>query len=1121
MSSLGGLNIILNLETIQFQNGLSKSDQETKKFVKQFEANFSSAQKKVREFSERTTQYLNNIENAAHNINKTSSWNFKIDNFERIKSLAANFVEIADKSTELSNKLKLVTENEVQHAKAMADVYDISLKTAQSTQAVSAIYSSFSQNAKELRINQQQVASITETISKAVAISGASTSEAQNSLTQFSQTLLMGKMRSQEYNSIMTQTPAVLQAIARGLGITMGELKKMSDDGKLTTDKIIQGLEKSKTSVDELYSKTTTTVSGAMQNLQTATQKWVGELDTSLGVSDKAVKVTELLARHLDDLAKTAVVVGVAYGSWKLSSVIQGQYNSIKATQAETTAKYEKLAALTQETQATYQTQLATYQSIQSKQADVVATQAQIQAEQAKLRILSLSATSYAERKAIQVELQALDRISAELTQKQTFLDQQQAAAKKALSLAYRENAFAQSAFAASTKASGIAMTAFSAITAGVKAEMNALKVAMLSNPIMMGLTILTTASSLLYMFSSSTNDATEASLRYADSIEQVRGNLERMTAAQTFAELIKVKRSIEAQQESVANLKAEQDKLIQQIETGINRSMDEMTGILFESILSAKELAEKKEKLIIVTADLENEQNKLNRTLEWQRDLKAHIPIAELRDRFAELFPNIEQSQIKVDGLNVSVGNFTFAIPSATTEALSFAGAIGTVAATALQAAVAVANFQQVSTGISADAQKIIDRNSKQLKIQQLEKSGNFAEAAKLKAELQIDSDKFQGADFDALMKSYTEGFLYQYNNKPKGGGKPKKPKKTEAEKAAEKVRKQAEKSREDYQKQFGEMSYRLSELKANTKDIEMFGQVSQYQEVKKLTEDITLNAEKYAGYGSEGIAKLKVLASQIDSENQKIAIAKLKFESNESLDAMKLGIDLLGKTRTEQELIQFNHQLDLEVTKLRQDMSKENIAILDQEIAKIKERHANLQAEAETARSSWKLGMQQGWNTIQDDITNVAENTKNITVNAFGQMSDAMTELVTTGKADFRSMTQSILKDISNMIIKMLIFRAISSAFGGWAGGTTTVNANAVHGMGTWATGGYTGDGGKFTPAGIVHKGEYVITKEATSRIGLDYLNYLNYGKRGFASGGGVAVPRVPSINHQPSAC
>ena len=66
----------------------------------------------------------------------------------------------------------------------------------------------------------------------------------------------------------------------------------------------------------------------------------------------------------------------------------------------------------------------------------------------------------------------------------------------------------------------------------------------------------------------------------------------------------------------------------------------------------------------------------------------------------------------------------------------------------------------------------------------------------------------------------------------------------------------------------------------------------------------------------------------------------------------------------------------------------------------------------------------------------------------------------------------------------------------------------------------GGYTGDGGKYVPAGIVHKGEYVITKEATARLGKGYLDYLNYGKRGFASGGGVAVPSVPMSYERSSA-
>lgn len=50
--------------------------------------------------------------------------------------------------------------------------------------------------------------------------------------------------------------------------------------------------------------------------------------------------------------------------------------------------------------------------------------------------------------------------------------------------------------------------------------------------------------------------------------------------------------------------------------------------------------------------------------------------------------------------------------------------------------------------------------------------------------------------------------------------------------------------------------------------------------------------------------------------------------------------------------------------------------------------------------------------------------------------------------------------------------------------------------------ARGGYTGNGYKYNPAGIVHSGEYVMTKEATSRIGVKNLNLLNYAKKGMGA-------------------
>ncbi|WP_369190157.1 phage tail tape measure protein [Streptomyces sp. R08] len=63
----------------------------------------------------------------------------------------------------------------------------------------------------------------------------------------------------------------------------------------------------------------------------------------------------------------------------------------------------------------------------------------------------------------------------------------------------------------------------------------------------------------------------------------------------------------------------------------------------------------------------------------------------------------------------------------------------------------------------------------------------------------------------------------------------------------------------------------------------------------------------------------------------------------------------------------------------------------------------------------------------------------------------------------------------------------------------------------LGEWhpkgfAAGGYTGAGGKYTPAGVVHAGEYVIPKEQTARIGLGPLEYMRkHGKLpGYSIGG-----------------
>ncbi|HHW7522451.1 TPA: phage tail tape measure protein [Mannheimia haemolytica] len=1124
MSGLGKLTVTLELENAKFSSAMTKSDYEAQKFARNFVLNMDQATAKAKQFAQRTTDYLNNIEQAAKNINTATKWEFRFNNFDRVKNIASTYSKIADSYTELGNKLRLVTENESQHARAMAAVYDISLKTAQSTEATSSVYQTFAQNAKQLGISQNDVAKLTETVAKSVAVSGASSATASNALVQFSQSLLMGKLKAQEFNSLMTQTPSVIQAIAKGLGVTTAELKAMVDNGEMSAEKMIEGLKKAESYVNGQYAKTTTTISGAMQNLSTAAEKWVGEMDSTVGVSQKAVAVLNALNANFDTVAKTVLVAGGAFALFKgymnVRPFIESRaaiYENQKAIIAENQARQQAMAirqqelvGLSQQTALKLEQTLQTYNQNKAELEAIAVKQQKITKEREEIAVAIQAAATRSERLALSAELQALDQKEITLGQQKIAVERQQIAAKQALKVAYAENAVAQSAMSAGMITATTTTRAMNGVLAAARAELNLLKAAALSNPLMTLAMVATTAGTALWGFFESQKAAREEALRYADSLDSVRVNIEKMTKAQTDAEMVKLSRSIKEQETALANLKQRQAELTREIEQGATVYEDAFAGTV-RVTMSAEELAKKQEELTLVTADAEKAQKTLNSSLEAQEALKAHIPIANLREEFVKLYPHIDESQIKVDSLNLAIGNFTVKSPEMVIAANNIANALGGVAGEAMRAAILVANLSSMK--LDANGAAIIDPKHLET-IEQIERNNAIGSAkGKDKIALQvkdalIKSGMKEGdAGYERLKAAYEQQFTLQ--NAPKGGGKPKKTK--------------AERSAESYQNQVAEMTNRLSGLKIDKEDLVKYGGISQYQEVRKLTEDIAINAEKYKGYGEQGVARLKELASQLDSAQQQVAISQFAYNGGEKLKAMEFELTLLGKTRQEQELMQYNHELDLEAARLKIGMTDENIAKLDQEIVKLKERRAEIQAQAEQARGSFKQGMLDGLNNIEADVSNVAANVANITQNTFDGMADSLTNFVMTGKADFRSFANSILSDLSKMIIKMMLFNAIkqgATMLFGYQGPTTTVNGNAVYGLGTWATGGYTGNGGKYTPAGIVHKGEYVITKEATSRLGLDYLNYLNYGKRGFSSGGGVAVPRVPSSSYQPKS-
>lgn len=212
----------------------------------------------------------------------------------------SKIAQYSEQYTNLTNRLRLVTEGTEQLAFAQDSVYRVAQNSRQSLQSTAEVYQRVAQNARQLGLSFADVESVTETVSKTVALSGASAQAAEASMVQFGQALASGTLRGDELNSIMEQTPALAQAIARGLGVSIGQLRTMGAEGKLTSEAVVKALQSQKDKVDELSGSLQVTVSQSITAFNNSLVTTVGKLDEATGASARLARGIVSMAEAMD-----------------------------------------------------------------------------------------------------------------------------------------------------------------------------------------------------------------------------------------------------------------------------------------------------------------------------------------------------------------------------------------------------------------------------------------------------------------------------------------------------------------------------------------------------------------------------------------------------------------------------------------------------------------------------------------------------------------------------------------------------------------------------------------------------------------------------------------------------
>jgi len=209
-------------------------------------------------------------------------------------------IQLADAWNLMEARLKLATAGTREFTVAKQELFAIAQRIGVPIQEVTTLYGKLQQAVRMLGGEQKQAFDLTESISQALRISGASANEAQSALLQFGQALASGVLRGEEFNSVVENSPRLAQALADGLNVPIGRLRAMAEQGQLTADVVVRALLSQKDKLAAEYSQLPATVSQSLTRLQNAFAQYVHQLDESTGFTRKLATALDWLSQHLD-----------------------------------------------------------------------------------------------------------------------------------------------------------------------------------------------------------------------------------------------------------------------------------------------------------------------------------------------------------------------------------------------------------------------------------------------------------------------------------------------------------------------------------------------------------------------------------------------------------------------------------------------------------------------------------------------------------------------------------------------------------------------------------------------------------------------------------------------------
>lgn len=216
------------------------------------------------------------------------------------------FLIAADNMSQLNARIERLTGSAAAASQTMQNLMRISSATGGSLQDTAKLWETLSTALRDTGATNGQIIQLTETLQKIGRIGGSSSEEMANALRQFGQSISSGTVRAEEFNSILEQMPELARQIAAGMGVSIGQLRQLMLDGKLTAEDALNAIQKQTGSVNAEFEKLPRTLSQANTALTNSFLSMIDSVNQATGASTGLVAVIDSMTAALDRLVGKA-----------------------------------------------------------------------------------------------------------------------------------------------------------------------------------------------------------------------------------------------------------------------------------------------------------------------------------------------------------------------------------------------------------------------------------------------------------------------------------------------------------------------------------------------------------------------------------------------------------------------------------------------------------------------------------------------------------------------------------------------------------------------------------------------------------------------------------------------